>query len=162
MFQAFIRPFREHHVDPTAITRHDLIEINGDNCLITLPVLTGVVLKYLLASQEYIDSWYLWDCYCYALAIFVMMTNQIHKWSHTYFGLPWWVEILQEWHIILPRLHHRIHHVSPHETYYCITTGWLNYPLELIQFWRILEYAITATTGAIPRSDDMNWAEKNK
>jgi len=85
---------------------------------------------------------------------------QIHKWSHTYFGLPRHIVWLQTLHILLPRRHHRIHHVAPHDTYYCITTGWLNYPFEMIKFWPRLESAVTALTGAVPRSDDMAWAQK--
>lgn len=160
--KAFIRPFREHHVDPTAITRHDIIETNGDNCLLTLPALFYMSYRYFTFEQQAIEALYGVDCFMFSLAIFVTLTNQIHKWSHTYFGLPQWVQKLQDWHLILPRQHHRIHHVSPHETYFCITTGWLNYPLELINFWPCLEWLIEKTTGAKPRSDDLKWLGKSK
>lgn len=159
--KAFIRPFREHHVDPTAITRHDLIETNGDNCLMTLPALVYLVFKYATYEQCDLDNSYHRDCFMFALAFFVMLTNQIHKWSHMYFGAPWWVDRLQDWHIILPKRHHRIHHVAPHETYFCITTGWLNYPLEIISFWPIVEQIIEKLTGISPRSDDLKWTKSD-
>ena len=98
-------------------------------------------------------------CYIYFL-LKHFFPLQIHKWSHTYFCLPGWVVWLQECHVILPRRHHRIHHVAPHETYFCITTGWLNWPLEKLRFWSILEAVIEQTTGCKPRADDMKWAQK--
>lgn len=55
--QAFIRPFREHHIDPTAITRHDFIETNGDNCLVTLLPLLNMAYKFRTQSRGECASW---------------------------------------------------------------------------------------------------------
>ena len=37
--QAFVLPFRQHHVDPLGITRHGFFAANGNNALVCLPVL---------------------------------------------------------------------------------------------------------------------------
>uniref|UniRef100_H2YGG5 Lipid desaturase domain-containing protein n=1 Tax=Ciona savignyi TaxID=51511 RepID=H2YGG5_CIOSA len=156
--KAFIRPFREHHIDPTAITRHDMIETNADNFMLAiLPVSVCIYLFHFRPGD--VSSFYNFSVYVWFFMLFVCMTNQIHKWSHTYFGLPAWVTTLQNLKLILPKQHHRIHHVSPHETYFCITTGWLNWPLEKIRFWTALEHCITAVTGVEPRTDDMKWTK---
>ncbi|OAF66001.1 hypothetical protein A3Q56_06272 [Intoshia linei] len=95
------------------------------------------------------------------LSIYLAITNQIHKWSHTYpeTSIPFIVRQLQDYRIILSREGHKIHHVSPHDTYYCITTGWLNYPLEVSQFWDKMEIIVNKISGAKPREDDMAWAK---
>lgn len=158
--KAFIRPFREHHIDPTAITRHDFIETNGDNFAAVIIPMMFSSYKFVTLTAEQIQSNYNWEMYLFLLAIFISLTNQTHKWSHTYFGLPWYISGLQKIHVLLPRNHHRIHHVAPHETYYCITTGWLNYPFEYFGFWPAFERVIERVTGTKPRSDDMAWAKK--
>ncbi|KAI9560502.1 hypothetical protein GHT06_011435 [Daphnia sinensis] len=156
----FIRPFREHHIDPTAITRHDFIETNGDNFMVIILPLGILASRFSTCSSDQIALSYAWYWYLFLFSVFVCVTNQIHKWSHMYTGLPKWVQCLQDCHIILPRKHHRKHHESPHETFFCITTGWLNRPLEIVKFWKILEYLIESATGQKPRADDFKWAEK--
>ena len=129
--------------------------------MVTHPTLAYIVYQWLTIDDvDIFDGLYLWHIYQFVLAIFVILTNQIHKWSHTYFGLPAWVEWLQKLHIILPRKHHRIHHVAPHETFFCITNGWCNYPLEKIGYFTALEWIVEKTTGHRPREDDLKWNKR--
>jgi len=184
LLKNLLRNFREHHIDPTAITRHDFIETNGDNFTLIVPLLSYIAYKFSFNSIGQIHDDYNLDLYIFLLAIFISLTNQVkirklfkiynsrlifslwnlkfHKWSHTYFGLPRYITIFQDMHLILPRIHHRIHHVTPHDTYFCITTGWLNYPLEKIHFWTHLENFVFKLTGQRPRTDDMLWALKTE
>lgn len=148
---AFIRPFREHHFDELAITRHGFVQTNGNNSLAALPVLVGT----LFVSGPAGATWpVVLDAFMISLVLSVFATNQFHAWAHAE-SVPRFIALLQRWHLILPPAHHAVHHVRPHDTHYCITTGWLNGPLRAIGFFRGLEKIIVAVTGLRPREDDL-------
>lgn len=153
--KALLRPFREHHVDQKAITRHDYIETNGANCMISLPHAIACVLCPLERGE-----WMALELFAIvsnaSMIFWVMMTNQFHKWAHMEEGeSPRVVSWLQKVHLVLPPAHHAIHHTAPFDRYYSITTGWLNWPLHKLGFYRGLERLGTAVFGAIPRQDDI-------
>jgi len=75
--QNFIRPFRQHHIDPTSITRHDFIETNGDNFMATSIPLAYLAFRFAFGSREEIHQDYAWHCYLFLLALFISMTNQV-------------------------------------------------------------------------------------
>jgi ubiquitin-conjugating enzyme E2 variant len=147
--KAFIRPFREHHVDEKAITRHDFVETNGNNCLVSIPVAVMAVLMPHTSTL-----WLFVSAALGSMIFWVMATNQFHKWSHM--DEPGaLVALLQRLHLILPPDHHGVHHTQPFNKYYCITVGWLNKPLTLIHFFPLAERLITRVTGLLPRRDDI-------
>ena len=130
----FIRAFREHHNDPLDITRHDFIETNGANCIVSLPVLIPV---YLWTPFESIWGWSL-ALFIGWLLFYIFLTNQFHKWAHME-SPPLAILWLQRKKLILSRSHHQTHHIPPFDTYYCITAGWLNPILHKIRFFPILK-----------------------
>ncbi len=147
---AMIRPFREHHFEPKSITRHDFYDVNGTNCLISLPLLiasTFVNLKQASSLVLFIvaTSW--------SLTLWTFMTNQIHKWAHQDEPAPF-VRWLQSVWVILPPSEHEKHHTSPFWVYYCITSGWLNPILAKTGFYRKAEWVISWLTGAKPRGEE--------
>jgi len=150
----FIRSFREHHLVPTAMCKHDVFEVNGDNCMLVAPFL----LITAFVSPKDKDIYYLFvHTFLMVTCFWVGITNQIHKWTHTY-KLPKFVKLMMDMGIILSKKDHAVHHRNPFDRYYCITNGWLNPVLANINFWKRLEGVITFVTGYIPREDDMLWS----
>lgn len=139
--QTFIKPFREHHIDPKGMTKHDFIETSGNNCIVSIPVL--LVVYYFVDIKLSLLHYFLYSSFTFLMfAIFV--TNQIHKWAHIDHPGKF-IHFLQYNHLILSPEHHQIHHTEPFDKYYCITVGWLNpflYKIQLFELVKLLAYKI--------------------
>jgi ubiquitin-conjugating enzyme E2 variant len=120
--RALIRPFREHHADPQAMTRHDFVETHGASCLAALPLLAVSVLFPLDSEMNiFLQSVMVFT------ALGALATNQCHKWAHMEeAATPRLVHLAQRWRLALPREHHRRHHTPPYDSHFCMSCGWLN------------------------------------
>jgi hypothetical protein len=127
----FIRPFREHHVDPEAITRHDFLEVNGVNCAMSVPILAATYAFLPVATNL---ATLLLGAYVCLFLFGIFLTNQFHSWAHLK-NPPPIIRMLHRSGLILGPEHHQKHHTPPFNTYYCITCGWLNPILARIRFW---------------------------
>ncbi len=145
---SLIRSFREHHVDPSAITRHDFIELNGATALLSLPFL--FVCVFLDLTSIYAISGV---CVFIQFCCMSILTGQFHKWSHSV-RVPKLIQVLQSKNIILSKQHHAGHHQGSFDRQYCMTTGWLNPLLNQIGFFRKMENAIFRISRVLPRVED--------
>jgi hypothetical protein len=149
-----IRSFREHHLDPDAITHHDFVEANGATALVLLPPMFAVHVLLPIHAAAWTRLHFQAAVLCVSVFLFVFMTNQIHKWAHLEHP-PLAVRPLQRLRLILSAEHHHGHHFGPHTARYCITTGWLNPVLDRAGFFRLSERAVQAITGLQAREDDL-------
>jgi ubiquitin-conjugating enzyme E2 variant len=141
---AFIRPFREHHWDPQAMTRHDFVETNGASCFACLPALGAAALMPIDST-----GWAWGHAILVATTLGVLATNQCHKWAHTEpHRLPAWVRAAQRLRLVLHPEDHRRHHTAPFDSHYCTTNGWLNAPFERVRLFRKLEWLVRQARGA--------------
>ena len=142
-----IQPFREHHRDPLAMTRHGFLELNGNTCLVLSPVLAAF---FWLDLTHWLDSFVIFvSSTLLFFAASVFGTNLFHRAAHE--PVPaFWVQGLQECGVILsPRKHH-LHHQAPHRSAYCVTSGWLNPILDGMNFFSFCERLLIAI--GFPRS----------
>ena len=135
---AFVKPFRIHHTDPLDITRHGFLPTNGSNSLVTVAPLLG-----LFVIDHTHPAGFFFVAMVVIAAFATFGTNQFHKWAHTPTPHPF-VAWMQRRHWILPVDHHAIHHTWPHETHYCITTGWMNGVLLRVGFWKFATRALSS------------------
>ena len=133
---ALIAPFREHHLDPLAMTRRGFLDVNGSNCFAVLPVLAYVAWRDVSIED---DAWALLShAFLLTLASAAVVTNQLHKWAHAP-DVPVLVRWLQRAHLVLPPEAHARHHTGAHRAAYCVTGGWLNPVLDRVDFFGRLE-----------------------
>ena len=113
---AFIRPFRDHHIRPEALTEHDVFELCGNNAIASTTMLGATLPWAPLAPHLAIGI--------VALATAVLVTNVFHRWAHTA-SPPAIVRTLQKMRAVLSPEEHRQHHVLLDRAY-CVTSGWTN------------------------------------
>jgi ubiquitin-conjugating enzyme E2 variant len=124
--QAFIRPFREHHVKPREIAEHDFVELNGSSCLACLPIL-GMAVAMPVTST----LWMSLQAFLLFISLGACATNQCHMWAHTDAkSAPRVVRWAQRHRLVLSPAHHQLHHTAPFNAYFCMANGWLNKPLN--------------------------------
>ena len=123
--QKFVRPFRDHHVDPMEMTRGDFIAVNADNVFACLPVLIPVYFLVDISAHPYVGV------FLVGLVAGVIMTNQLHKWAHMP-AVPRLVAVAQRNGVVLSKEHHMVHHSGRYDSNYCITWGYLDVVLNRI------------------------------
>lgn len=142
-----VYPFREHHRDPLAMTRHGFVELNGNNAVPLVPVLAAAVWLGPRWGDGLGATALRGSVAVFALAIFA--TNQFHYWAHAP-RRPRLVAWLQARGLILAPAHHAAHHVPPFAGSYCITAGWMNH---LFDRFRLLERCERVLVAAgVPRA----------
>lgn len=133
-----------HHVRPTLMCYFGYLETIKTTFLVSMP-LYAVLAYFGYAFHPAVLSFF----------IATINVNEIHRWSHMRPAeLSWFVRILQDYRIILNRRDHNIHHGKPNDNQYCVISGAMNYVLDAIGFWRIIEWIILKLTGIEPRKNN--------
>jgi plasmanylethanolamine desaturase len=132
----FVAPFREHHRDPLAMTRHGFLELNGNNCIVSLPMNLSVW-WFAPAEPESVTG-VLGYLFLMVFSFAVTATNQLHSWAHEPArSAP--VRWLQRSGFAISPKHHARHHAPPHDRSYCVTNGWVNPLTDRLRFFTYAE-----------------------
>lgn len=125
----WIKPFRDHHGHPTDIIEHYFTQLNGKSAMLCIVFFLVPTLFFGWGEHNLVSLFFQSSILIFTAAI--VFTNSIHRWAHME-NPPSFIKLLQRYHIILSFEEHQLHHTAPHDSYFCITTGWLNNILNRI------------------------------
>jgi len=97
-----IKAFLDHHEKPQDIVAHDFVELLGNSCLASLPLLGGI---YLFLPIEKSPACLYGSVFTLLFLFTLVLTNQFHKWAHDP-NPPRLIRGLQELNLILSPTHH--------------------------------------------------------
>ena len=132
----FVAPFREHHRDPLAMTRHGFLELNGNNCLGSLPINLSV--WWFAPSEPESVEGVLGYLFLVTFSFALTATNQLHSWAHEP-ARPALARLLQWSGLAISPGRHARHHTPPHDLSYCVTNGWVNSLADRLRFFNHAE-----------------------
>lgn len=139
LFGQTIELFRVHHDLPQDICNSNFVFTCGHVCLWAVPLYSLGIGAHFLAQNTALATVSAMGEFVFATGLlFLVLTNQFHKWAHLD-QRPAWLNFLQQKRFVLEPNHHDIHHTAPFDSYYCITTGWLNPLLFKIDFFPRME-----------------------
>jgi hypothetical protein len=149
--QSLVKPFRMHHIYPRDICTHNLVATVGNVCILAFPVLSLTLVLMWLSDHWLLAFGVLMTA---LMSVATVATNQFHKWAHQESPSAF-ARWLQRKRLVLEPSHHQLHHTSPFEMHYCITTGWLNPFLNKIKFFRRIEAALLSVGIQTAKAKEM-------
>ncbi len=129
-----IEPFRAHHDDPLSITRHDFFEVLGNNALVTIPAVIGL----LFVPRPATALAHFGVALALSGTLAAVATNLFHAWAHAP-QPPRLARWLQARGLVLTPARHALHHRGAHDRAYCVTSGWLNPLLDRTRLFARLD-----------------------
>jgi hypothetical protein len=144
---------REHHTHPQNILGYGFMEhaALGSTPSAVFIGLTSVLTASFSVSIVTYSLMIVWTITAICLLFGTSFHNLGHKKSNSQFILA-----LQKAKLINSPERHWVHHRN-HVIRYCAVNGWANSVCDLFKIWRKLEWFVHATTGALPREDDLEW-----
>jgi len=128
--KSVIIPNIEHHKHPGLIgAMSTFISRNYQ------PFLIAIIFMSICALFGWIH-WTMWFT-----AILASFGNEVHTWNHSKTKNPV-IKFLWDAGIIQSKKQHAIHHIPPYDKYYCTLFNVTNAMLEVLNFWRSLEWLL--------------------